>query len=123
MHCCRGNNVTNEGTMSESTISRTKRGPASSAVNGFGATATIPERQHKSNLPLSFAQERLWFLAPNEGSSRAYQTLRGLRLLGALDETALRVALNQIVSRHEALRTVFTSVEGKAVQQIIDKKD
>ena len=58
-------------------------------------------------LPLSFAQERLWFIDRLEPESATYNIPAALRLAGALDEAALERALGEIVRRHEALRTVF----------------
>ena len=69
-------------------------------------------------LPLSLAQQRLWFLAQMEGVSKAYHIPVGLRLLGQLDGTALRRALDRIVARHEALRTTFIKVDEEVVQRI-----
>jgi non-ribosomal peptide synthetase component F len=69
---------------------------------------------------LSFAQRRLWFLSRLEGASRAYHLPFGLRLGGALDRDALRMALNGIVARHEILRTTFVSIDGEPVQSIAD---
>ena len=69
-------------------------------------------------LPLSFAQQRLWFLAQMEGGSEAYHIPFGLRLRGVLDHLALRGALDRIVARHEALRTTFVSVDGEPQQKI-----
>ena len=68
--------------------------------------------------PLSFAQQRLWFLAQMEGVSEAYHIPFGLRLKGDLDRTALRRALDGILARHEALRTTFVSIDGEPVQRI-----
>ncbi|MBW8843399.1 MAG: amino acid adenylation domain-containing protein, partial [Burkholderiales bacterium] len=69
-------------------------------------------------LPLSFAQQRLWFLAQLDArASAAYLMPGGVRLIGSLDESALRQALDRIVARHEALRTRFVAVEGSAVQE------
>ena len=79
---------------------------------GFSTAAPIPRVECRRDLPLSFAQEQLWFLAQMEGGSKAYQSLRGLHLQGELDRIALRQALNQVVARHEALRAVFTLVMG-----------
>jgi amino acid adenylation domain-containing protein len=59
--------------------------------------------------PLSFAQERLWFLEQLGGSTAAYNMPIGARLHGALDADALQRALWEVVSRHEALRTTFAS--------------
>ena len=58
-------------------------------------------------LPLSFAQQRLWFLAQMEGGSEAYHIPLTLRLQGTLDNVALKRALDRLVWRHEALRTTF----------------
>ncbi|HEY6348927.1 MAG TPA: condensation domain-containing protein, partial [Candidatus Angelobacter sp.] len=68
--------------------------------------------------PLSFAQERLWFLAQMEGGSEAYHIPLGMRLRGELNGAALKRALDRIVARHEALRTTFAMVEGKPEQRI-----
>ncbi|MBW8849093.1 MAG: non-ribosomal peptide synthetase, partial [Burkholderiales bacterium] len=69
-------------------------------------------------LPLSFAQQRLWFLAQLDArASAAYLIPTGVRLIGSLDESALRQALDRIVARHEALRTRFVAAEGSAVQE------
>ncbi|HKD14048.1 MAG TPA: condensation domain-containing protein, partial [Candidatus Angelobacter sp.] len=59
---------------------------------------------NRENLPLSFAQERVWFLAQMEGGSQTCHIPLGLRLCGRLDRRALKRALNRIVARHEALR-------------------
>ncbi|HYH79110.1 MAG TPA: amino acid adenylation domain-containing protein, partial [Longimicrobium sp.] len=69
-------------------------------------------------LPLSFAQERLWFLDRLEPGSTTYNIPAAWRLGGALDAAALERALGEIVRRHEALRTVFAEVDGSPVQVI-----
>jgi hypothetical protein len=69
-------------------------------------------------LPLSFAQQRLWFLAQMEGVSEAYHISGGVYLNGELDRVALRRALDRIIARHEALRSRLVLVDGAAVQQI-----
>ena len=74
-------------------------------------------------MPLSFAQQRLWFLAQMEGVSQAYHIPMGLQLRGALDGGALRRALDRIVARHEVLRTTFVLVEGEPVQRIMRVED
>ena len=73
-------------------------------------------------LPLSFAQERLWFLAQLEPESSAYHIPAGFRLRGALDVSALERSLNEIVRRHEALRTTLASVDGSPVQIIAENR-
>ncbi|HEV2763561.1 MAG TPA: condensation domain-containing protein, partial [Pyrinomonadaceae bacterium] len=69
-------------------------------------------------LPLSFAQQRLWFLDQLEPDSSFYNMPSAVRLRGALDVRALSQALSEVVRRHEALRTTFPSVEGRPVQLI-----
>ena len=70
------------------------------------------------NLPLSFAQQRLWFLGQMEGGSAAYHIPFGLHLKGDLNRTALHRALDRIVVRHEVLRTTFALHDGEPVQEI-----
>ncbi|HEX5725220.1 MAG TPA: amino acid adenylation domain-containing protein, partial [Longimicrobiaceae bacterium] len=69
-------------------------------------------------LPLSFAQERLWFIDRLEPGSATYNLPVAWRLSGALDEAALERALGEVVRRHEALRTVFAEADGSPVQVI-----
>ncbi|WP_328515116.1 condensation domain-containing protein [Ralstonia pseudosolanacearum] len=92
---------------------------AQAIVRGQGrALPAITVADRSGPLPLSFAQQRLWFLAQMEGGSEAYHIPVGLRLKGELDEDALRRALDRIVARHEALRTRFEVQEGQAVQRV-----
>ena len=79
----------------------------------------IAPAERGSPLPLSFAQQRLWFLAQMDGVSEAYHIPGGLRLKGDLDGKALRRALDRIVARHEALRTTFSLIDGEPVQRIV----
>ncbi|MEQ1511935.1 MAG: amino acid adenylation domain-containing protein [Lysobacteraceae bacterium] len=67
-------------------------------------------------MPLSFAQQRLWFLAQMEDVSQSYHIPGALRLLGALDVRALKCALDGIVSRHEVLRATFV-MDGETPMQ------
>ncbi|HJX28236.1 MAG TPA: condensation domain-containing protein, partial [Thermoanaerobaculia bacterium] len=69
-------------------------------------------------LPLSFAQERFWFLERLDRGSAAYNIPLALRLDGPLDAAGLEAALREIVRCHEALRTRFTEVAGLPVQEI-----
>ncbi|HYR11928.1 MAG TPA: condensation domain-containing protein, partial [Longimicrobium sp.] len=71
-----------------------------------------------ADLPLSFAQQRLWFIERLGGAGAAYHINVSPRLRGELDRAALRRALDRIVARHEALRTVFAEVDGEPVQRI-----
>ncbi len=72
----------------------------------------------EESLPLSFAQQRLWFLNQIEPESRAYNMGSALRLRGSLDVEALEKAVGEIVRRHEILRTSFPAAAGQPRQQI-----
>ncbi|MGH8079833.1 MAG: amino acid adenylation domain-containing protein, partial [Lysobacter sp.] len=75
--------------------------------------------QRPAVVPLSFAQQRLWFIAQmGDEASAAHHIPVGLRLSGDLDENALQAALDRIVQRHESLRTRFERVDGEPVQRI-----
>ncbi|MFD3534691.1 amino acid adenylation domain-containing protein [Streptomyces sp. NPDC058664] len=71
-------------------------------------------------LPLSFAQQRMWFLYRLEGPNPAYNMAFAARLTGALDAEALRAALGDLTDRHEALRTVLPDEAGTPRQVILD---
>ncbi|HSX62577.1 MAG TPA: condensation domain-containing protein, partial [Tahibacter sp.] len=82
--------------------------------------AAIPRQPRDGEaLPLSFAQQRLWFIDRLEGGSRQYNMPAALRLRGALDTTALQGALDAIVARHEILRTRYVEVDGQP-RQVVD---
>ncbi|NEO74219.1 condensation domain-containing protein, partial [Moorena sp. SIO3H5] len=68
--------------------------------------------------PLSFAQQRLWFIEKMALSSNAYNMPLTLHLVGKLDYVALQKSLNQIIARHEPLRTTFSETNGTPVQII-----
>ncbi|HEX7241984.1 MAG TPA: amino acid adenylation domain-containing protein, partial [Longimicrobiaceae bacterium] len=70
-------------------------------------------------LPLSFAQQRLWFLDQLEPGSAAYNVPFGIRLRGPLDAEILERAVSEVVRRHEVLRTVFRSGEGGTASQVV----
>ena len=81
----------------------------------------IPVARRDERLPLSLAQQRLWFLARmDEQASQAYHISAAVRLDGELDERALRQALAAIVARHESLRTRFVVGEDGQPYQVID---
>ena len=89
------------------------------AAAGASTLPAIVPASRDEPLPLSFAQQRLWFLAQLDGRPTAsYSMPGGLRLVGALDSAALHAALDRLVARHEALRTCFVSVDGAPVQRI-----
>ena len=70
------------------------------------------------DFPASYAQQRLWFLSQMGESSDAYHIPLGVELTGQLDRDALQWSLDQLVARHESLRTTFTAVEGVPYQRI-----
>ena len=78
----------------------------------------IKRRTDEALLPLSFAQQRLWFLDQLIPDSALYIISAAFRLQGELDRDAFERALNEIVSRHEVLRTNFVFVDGKPAQTI-----
>ncbi|CAA9367831.1 MAG: hypothetical protein AVDCRST_MAG89-4267, partial [uncultured Gemmatimonadetes bacterium] len=82
------------------------------------AAAAIERVDRTGSVPLSFAQQRLWFLEQLGGMGAAYHVPMGLRLRGQLDRGALARSLDRIVARHEVLRTTFPAVDGEPVQRI-----
>ncbi|HEY0511142.1 MAG TPA: condensation domain-containing protein, partial [Thermoanaerobaculia bacterium] len=72
----------------------------------------------EGDLPLSFAQERMWFLHQLEPRSSAYNLEIGVRLEGDLDTAVLARCFSEVIRRHETLRTVFTEVDGRPAQVI-----
>jgi amino acid adenylation domain-containing protein len=82
------------------------------------AELTIIPVSRDEDLPLSFAQQRLWFLHQLSPDSTAYNLLEALRLEGALNLVALEQSLTELIRRHEILRTTFPMVDGKPVQRI-----
>ncbi|MEW6735288.1 MAG: amino acid adenylation domain-containing protein, partial [Acidobacteriota bacterium] len=75
--------------------------------------------ERNDQLPLSFAQQRLWFLDRLVPNNPFYNIFFAVRLLGELNFVALEKAFSEIVRRHETLRTVFPSIDGQPVQHIL----
>ncbi|WP_334950449.1 amino acid adenylation domain-containing protein [Nostoc sp.] len=78
----------------------------------------IQRVSREQQLPLSFAQQRLWFLDQLQPGN-AYNIPLGVRLFGVLNIVALQQSFQEVINRHEALRTVFTTVANQPIQVII----
>ena len=81
----------------------------------------IPSRTASAPVPLSFAQQRLWFLDQLEPGNPAYNFPVAVELTGSIDEAALLTALRQLTERHETLRTVFNGAGSDAHQVVQDE--
>ena len=75
-------------------------------------------QNHNEELPLSYAQQRLWFLDQLQPNSPLYNIPLALRLVGTLNRAALAQSLKEIIDRHEALRTNFMTIDGQPAQII-----
>lgn len=95
---------------------------AATLVGASQASSPIRRIDRTRPIPLSSAQRRLWFIDQLEDTSAAYHVCQGVRLTGPLDQEALRSALDSLVNRHEALRTVFIDVNGEPGQEIVPEK-
>ncbi|MCL5225673.1 non-ribosomal peptide synthetase [Pseudomonas nunensis] len=87
-------------------------------LNQDKARVAIAAVERSGAQTLSSAQQRLWFLAQMQGGNAAYHMPLNLRLRGPLQIAALERAFNQLVARHEALRTTFIAVEGEGRQLV-----
>ncbi|HEY2737852.1 MAG TPA: condensation domain-containing protein, partial [Thermoanaerobaculia bacterium] len=101
------------------TIAGLAREVEKASWSGGSAAVEKPERVPRTaDLPLSFSQERLWFLQQLEPGSAAYNMPMGLELTGILRTGALAAALTEVLCRHESLRTTFVSMDGEVRQRI-----
>ncbi len=85
---------------------------------GIKPLATIPAKENGLPAPLSFAQQRLWFLQQMYPDTSAYNIPQVWQLIGDLNVDALSRSLNEVIRRHEILRTTFTTVGGDPVQVV-----
>ena len=82
----------------------------------------IPRRAQRENAPLSCAQQRLWFLDQLEPGSSVYNVCQAVRMTGRLHTAALEQGLNEIIRRHEILRTNFVAVDGTPRQVLAENR-
>ena len=92
---------------------------ASRVGQGGGVLEPVVAVERPAVIPLSFAQNRLWFIDQLQGPSPIYNMVVALRLQGRLDAEVLRAALSDVVGRHESLRTLFPSVDGIPQQLVV----
>ncbi|WP_052740935.1 non-ribosomal peptide synthetase [Rhodococcus erythropolis] len=86
---------------------------------GSGARAALTARVRPERVPLSLAQQRMWFLNRFDTLSSANNIPVAIRLSGLLDVAALQAAVSDVVARHEILRTVYPEVDGVGFQEVL----
>ncbi|MEV5839551.1 amino acid adenylation domain-containing protein, partial [Nocardia sp. NPDC052112] len=87
---------------------------------GAGARSALVARERPESVPLSLAQQRMWFLNRFDTASAVNNIPVAIRLSGDLDVAALQVAVIDVIDRHESLRTVFPETKNGPVQVVLD---
>src|SRR5215831_3158671 len=95
-----------------------KRLRGAAAANGAGAKR-IPRRENRGPAPLSFMQQRMWFLSQFALENPFANIHYALRLHFRVDESVLERSLNELIKRHESLRTTFTVLDGEPMQVVV----
>ncbi|MGI1848009.1 amino acid adenylation domain-containing protein, partial [Rhodococcus sp. SJ] len=90
---------------------------------GAGGRTPLVARPRPDVVPLSMAQQRMWFLNRFDGSAAAYNIPMALRMSGSLDLGALRAAVADVTARHETLRTVYPATESGPAQVVLPATD
>ncbi|HXB23008.1 MAG TPA: amino acid adenylation domain-containing protein, partial [Candidatus Solibacter sp.] len=83
------------------------------------ARAALAPQTRPERLPLSYGQQRLWFLQRMEGAGATYHIPEALRITGELDAEALEQAFSDVIERHESLRTIFPEQDGVPYQHVL----
>ncbi|MGV9639585.1 amino acid adenylation domain-containing protein, partial [Nocardia rhamnosiphila] len=96
---------------------------AAETATGRGDLPVLAPRERPERVPLSLAQQRMWFLNRFDGRSAAYNIPMAVRLSGDLDVAALRAAVADVVGRHEVLRTVYPETDSGPVQVVLPVVD
>ncbi|MGW0042828.1 non-ribosomal peptide synthase/polyketide synthase [Rhodococcus sp. NPDC003348] len=96
---------------------------AVAGIAGTGARPVLVARSRPERVPLSVAQQRLWFLNRFDPESVAYNLPAAISLTGDLDVAALGLAVRDVLERHEALRTVYPELDGQAWQVVVPVAD
>ena len=103
--------------------SPTVAGLAKQLIDGESARLPVIKTLRPKQIPLSFSQRRLWFLYRMDGPSPTYNIPIVVRMSGELDQNALKGAINDVVKRHETLRTIFPENMGISHQSVLDPVD
>lgn len=104
-----------------SSISPAKKALLEKWKKGNSKAETIPQRQNSQPIPLSFSQQRLWFIDQLYQGSSFYNIASIIHLKGLLNLEALQQSFNEIIDRHEAWRTTFTTVDEQPMQVVLPK--
>ena len=113
-----------ESEMTQTGLDDARRALLRKRLRGKGAgrngVPAIPALPGDAAARASYAQSRLWFLDHLFDATPAYHIYRAIEFRGALDEDALRLSLDGLLARHEALRTRFVSRDGELFQEVVD---
>ncbi|WP_245910083.1 non-ribosomal peptide synthetase, partial [Nocardia amikacinitolerans] len=89
------------------------------SATGTGAKAPLVAQARPELVPLSLAQQRMWFLNRFDNRTAVNNIPVAIRLTGRLDAVALQAAIRDVIARHEALRTIYPEVEGEGYQRVL----